>query len=324
MLNYRQFYMILVISIFYGGTISDIMDNFDIKILSKLLNNCRESDRQIGIDLGMSGGAVNARIRKMQKLEILEEFTVQVEPPVLGYGVLYFVISGENMKEILEQVSLVGEPHFVAPCVGGITVCSIIVKENLEQKIELAKKLMKDFKLLSIFEAENPGFNTNLTKTDLEILDELLKDPRQKIEIIAKNTKMSTKTITRCIEKLHKNEGIKFTAIYDPKKIKKFIPYAIMTWIESDLKETLEKMNEKFSNTYLQIPFIAKNQIVLFMYSNNIYKIDELTQKVRNIKNVKSADLFIPKKISFYNNWLKKTIIDFKKSSKLHLTYQTN
>ena len=324
MLNYRQFYIILVICVFYGGTISDIMDNFDIKILSKLLNNCRESDRQIGIDLGMSGGAVNARIRKMQKLEILEEFIVQVEPPVLGYGVLYFVISGENMKEILEQVSLVGEPHFVAPCVGGITVCSIIVKENLEQKIELAKKLMKDFKLLSIFEAENPGFNTNLTKTDLEILEELLKDPRQKIEIIAKNTKMSTKTITRCIEKLHKNEGIKFTVSYDPKKIKKFIPYAIMTWIESNLKETLEKMNKELSNTYLQIPFIAKNQIVLFMYSNNIYKMDELTQKVRNIKNVKSADLFIPKKILFYNKWLEKTIIDFKKSSKLHLTYQTN
>jgi DNA-binding Lrp family transcriptional regulator len=272
----------------------------------------------------MSGGAVNARIRKMQKLEIIEEFFIKVEPPVLGYGVLYFVISGENMKEILEQVSLVGEPHFVAPCVGGITVCSIIVKENLEQKIELAKKLMKDFKVLSIFEAENPGFNANLTKTDLEILNELIKDPRQKIEIIAKNTKMSTKTITRCIEKLQKNEGIQFTTIYDPKKIGKFIPYAIITWIESNLKETLEKMNKEFSSIYLQIPFIAKNQIVLFMYSTNIYKMDELTQKVRNVKNVKSADLFIPKKISFYNKWLKKTIIDFLKSNKLHLTYQTN
>jgi hypothetical protein len=90
------------------------------------------------------------------------------------------------------------------------------------------------------------------------------------------------------------------------------------------LKETLKEMNKEFSNTYLQIPFIAKNQIVLFMYSNNIYKIDELTQKVRNLKNVKSADLFIPKKISFYNKWLKNTILDFKKSSKLHLTYQTN
>jgi hypothetical protein len=83
-------------------------------------------------------------------------------------------------------------------------------------------------------------------------------------------------------------------------------------------------MNKEFSNTYLQIPFIAKNQIVLFMYSNNIYKIDELTQKVRNLENVKSADLFIPKKISFYNKWLKKAIVDFKKSSKLHLSYQIN
>ncbi|ARS65230.1 HTH-type transcriptional regulator Ptr1 [Candidatus Nitrosomarinus catalina] len=324
MLNYRQFYIILVISIFYGVTISDKMDNFDIQILSRLLNNCRESDRQIGIELGMSGGAVNSRIRKMQKLEIIEKFVVKVEPPVLGYGVLYFVISGENMKEVLEQVSLVGEPHFVAPCVGGITVCSIIVKENLEQKIELAKKLMKDFKVLSIFEAENPGFKTNLTKTDLQILDELIKDPREKIETLAKNTRMSTKTITRCIDKLQKNEGIQFTTVYDPKKIKKFIPYAIITWIEGDLKETLERMNKEFSNAYLQIPFIAKNQIVLFLYSNNIYKIDELTQKVRNLKNIKSADLFIPKKISFYDNWIKKTIIDFKKSSKLHLTYQTN
>ena len=100
---------------------------------------------------------------------------------------------------------------------------------------------MKDFKVLSIFEAENPGFNTDLTKTDLEILDELIKDPRQKIETIAKNTKLSTKTITRCIEKLQKNDGIQFTTIYDPKKIKKFIPYAIITWIEGRLKRNIRK-----------------------------------------------------------------------------------
>jgi len=58
--------MILVICLVNGVILSDIMDNLDIKILSRLLNNCRESDRQIGIELGMSGGAVRARIRKMQ------------------------------------------------------------------------------------------------------------------------------------------------------------------------------------------------------------------------------------------------------------------
>jgi len=300
------------------------MDNLDMRILSRLLNNCRESDRQIGIELGISGGAVRARIQRMQEKKIIEEFFIKVEPPVLGYGVLYFVVTGENMSEILEQASLVGEPYFVVPCIGGITVCGISVKENMKQKIELTKKLMKDVRVLSIFEAENPGFNSNLTKTDLEILEKLIKDPRQKIEKIAKNTNMSTKTITRCIEKLHENEGIQFTLVYDPRKIKDFIPYAVLTWIDGDLKETLESLNNSFSKSYLQIPFIAKNQIVLFMYSNNIFKMDELTQKVRTIKNVKSADLFIPKKISFYIKWIEKAIADFKKSPRLHLTYQTN
>jgi len=276
------------------------------------------------MELGISGGAVRARIQKMEKREIIGEFFIKVEPPVLGYGVLYFVVSGENVNEILEQVSLVGEPYFVVPCIGGITVCGIVVKENVKQKVELASKLMKDLRVLSIFEAENPGFRSNLTKTDLEILEKLIKDPRQKIENIAKNTNLSTKTITRCIEKLQENDGIQFTLVYDSRKIENFIPHVILTWIEGDLKETLENMNNIFSKSYLQIPFIAKNQIVLFMYSDNIFKMDELTQKVRNIKNVKSADLFIPKKISFYTKWLENTINDFKKSSKLHLTYQTN
>ena len=295
-----------------------------MKILSRLLNNCRESDRQIGIKLGISGGAVRARIKKMEKREVIGEYFIKVEPSVFGYGVLYFVVSGENINEIFEQVSLVGEPFFVVPCIGGISVCSIVVKENMKQKIELASKLMKDMRVLSIFEAENPGFSSNLTKTDLEILEILIIDPKQKIENIAKSTNFSTKTITRCIEKLQENDGIQFTLMYDSRKIEDFIPHAILTWIDGDLKETLENLNNIFSESYLQIPFIAKNQIVLFMYSDNIFKMDELTQKVRTIKNVKSADLFIPKKISFYIKWLEKAISNFKKSSKLHLTYQTN
>ncbi len=300
------------------------MDNLDIKILSRLLNNCRESDRQIGKELGISGGAVRARIRKMENSQIIEKFTIRVEPPVLGFGVLYFVVTGQNMEEILEQVSLVGEPFFVVPCVGGITVCSIVVKDDLDQKIQLAKQLMKDVRVLSIFEAENPGYSSNLTKTDLEIIEELVKDPRQKIDSIAKNTNLSTKTVTRCLEKLQENDGVQFTLIYDPTKIQGFIPYAILTWIEGDLKDTLSKMNKKFSESYMQIPFISKNQIVLFMYSNNIFKMDELTQRVRNQENVKSADLFIPKKITFVQKWLEKSIEDAKQSPRLHLTYQTN
>jgi DNA-binding Lrp family transcriptional regulator len=243
---------------------------------------------------------------------------------VLGLGVLYIVVSGQNIKEILEQISLVGKPFFVVPCVGGVTVCGIVAKGNMNEKIELANKLMKDVRVLSIFEAENPGFDSNLTKTDLEILKQLIKNPRQKIESLSKKSSFSTKTVTRCIEKFNENEGIQFTLAYDPTKIKGFIPHAILTWIKGDLKKTLKKIEKEFSDSFLQIPFIAKNQIVLFMYSKNIYDMDELTQKVRNIETVQSADLFIPKKIIFLNEWLKLAISELKNSSTLHLVYQTN
>ena len=300
------------------------MDNLDIKILSRLLNNCRESDRQIGKELGISGGSLRARIRKMENSQVIENFIVKVDPPVLGLGVLYIVVSGENIKEILEQISLVGKPFFVVPCVGGVTVCGIVVKEDIHEKIKLANELMKDVRILSIFEAESPGFDSNLTKTDLEILNELMKDPRQKIESISKKTNLSTKTVTRCIEKINENEGIQFTLVYDPTKIENFIPHAILTWIEGDIKNTLKNLEKKFSESFLQIPFIAKNQIVLFMYSKDIYNMDDLTQQVRNVENIKSADLFIPKKITFLNEWLMSAIKELKKSPTLHLVYQTN
>lgn len=302
----------------------DILDNLDIKILSRLLNNCRESDRQIGKELGISGGAIRVRIKKMQESKIIEKFTIKVEPPILGLGVLYIVVSGQNIKDILEQIRLVGEPFFVVPCVGGITVCSIVIKENLQQKIELANKLMKDVRVLSIFEAESPGYSSNLTKTDLEILEYLIKEPRQKIEKIAKEMSMSTKTVTRCIDKLQKNNGIQFTLIYNPRKIEGFISHAILAWIDGNLKETLDKMNSELSESFMQIPFIAKNQIVLFMYSHDIFEMDELTKIVRNMNGVKSADLFIPKEISFPMKWLEQAINIAKKSPTLHISYQTN
>jgi len=288
------------------------------------LNNCRESDRQIGNALGISGSSVRARIRKMEVAQIIENFTVKVDPPVLGLGVLYIVVSGQNIHEILEQIRLVGKPCFIVPCIGGVTVCGIVAKGNMDEKLELANKLMKGVRVLSIFESENLGYNSNLTKTDLDILEQLIKDPRQKIESISKKTNFSTKTVTRCIEKLNENEGIQFTLTYNPTKIKGFIPHAILVWIEGNIKKTLKKIENNFSDSFLQIPFIAKNQIVLFMYSKDIYEMDELTHKVINLEHVKSADLFIPKKMTFLHEWLELAITESKNSPTLHLLYQTN
>lgn len=300
------------------------LDILDLKILNALLDNCRESDRQIGSKIGISGNAVKSRIEKLIQNKTIENFALKIEPPILGYNVLYIVTTGQDIVQILKQVELIGEPFFVVPCVGGITVCAIVVKENVLQKIELAKNLMRDVRILSIFEAENPGIRSDLTKTDLEIINQLLKNPRAKIDELSKLTKLSTKTITRSLKKLQSDEAILFTLIYDPSKFGQYIPFAVLVWVEGNLNETLKQLKKEFSSSFLQKPFIAKNQIVLFLYSNNIFELDNITQKVREVKDVISADLFIPKKINFPQKWVTNTIKAAKSSQKLHLMYQTN
>jgi len=300
------------------------MDKLDMKILSILLDNCREPDRQIGKKIGITGGAVKSRIQRMEKNGVIEKFTLKIEPPVLGYNLFYVVVTGQNQEDVLKQASLVGEPFLVVPCVGGITVCGIVVTENIKQKIELAKNLMKDVRVLSIFQAENIGIPTNFTRTDLEIIEKLIKNPRIKIEDLAKLTKLSTKTVTRALEKFHKDDAIVFTLIYDPVKLSGYIPYAIIVGVKENLEEILVNLKKTFSGSFLQKPFLAKNQIVLFMYSDDIFKLDHLTQKVRETKGVITTDLFIPKKITFPIKWVIDAINSSKSSKKLHLLYQTH
>jgi DNA-binding Lrp family transcriptional regulator len=289
-----------------------------------MLDNCRESDRQIGSRIGISSASVKSRIEKMIKNGTIENFALKIEPLVLGYNVLYIVTTGQDIDEILKQVELIGEPFFVVPCVGGITVCAIVVKENVSQKIELARNLMRDVRLLSIFEAENPGIRSDLTKTDIEIIGELLKNPRMKIEDLAKRTKLSTKTVARSLKKLQNDEAIQFTLIYNPSKFGQYIPFAVLTWVEGNVNEALKLLKREFSDAFLEKPFIAKNQIVLFLFSNNIFELDNITQKVRKIKGIASADLFIPKKIAFPQKWVINAIKASKSSAKLHLAYQTH
>jgi DNA-binding Lrp family transcriptional regulator len=295
------------------------MDKLDVQILSHLLNNCRKPDRQIGNEIGISGVAVKSRIKKMIQNKIIEEFALKIEPPVLGYSVLYFVVIGKEIDYILNQIRLVGEPFYVVPCIGGITVCSIVVKEDPAKKMELAKILLHDVRVLSVFEAKNPEIRSDLTKTDIEIIDILLKDPRLKIEDIAKKSGFSTKTITRSLEKLQIDEAIQFTLIYNPKNMGQFIPFAILVGVKNDVKKTVSKLAKVFSESFLQKPFLHMNQIVLFMYTDNLYRMDDLASKVHDIEGIQSVDLFMPKTITFPQKWARDAIAEAKKSKRLHL-----
>jgi len=294
-------------------------DNLDVKILSHLLNNCRESDRQIGQKIGLSGVAVKSRISKMIKSKLIENFTLKIEPHLLGYNVIYLVTTGQDVNEIVKQVKLVGEPFFVVPCVGGISACGIVVRGEVDQKIAIINNLLKDVRVLNIFEAEDAGIESNLTQTDLDVIEQLLKNPRELIDIISKKAKLSSKTVMRSIEKLQNNPAFQFTITYDPSKIKPYISHAVLCVVNGNIENLLKTLKKQFEDHFMQIPFIAKNQIVLFLYSEDIFEMDEMVQKASSVENIIAVENFMPKKISLPHDWIKNAIKENRKSEKLHL-----
>ena len=291
-----------------------------MKILGILTIDCRTPDRQIGKKVGLSGVAVKSRINKMIKSGVIQNFTVKVEPPSLGYGVIYMIIPSDSEAGIVKKIKLVGEPFFVVPCLGDITACAIVVEKNLEQKIELIKNLMNNARIVLTLDAKDSEFRVDLTKTDFRILEQLLKNPREKIDSIAKFTKLSTKTVTRTIEKFEVNPAIQFTIIYDPRKLEKFIAFAVLAMVQNNIKKIKKEVETNFGDYFWQIPFTAKELLVLFMYSDNIYNADTMHHKIKQIDGIAFTEIFFPKKITMPTNWISNSVKNAARSEKLHVS----
>jgi len=290
-----------------------------MKILAILTINCRTPDRQIGKKVGMSGVSVNSRVSKMVRSGVIQNFTMKVEPASLGYGVIYMTVPSDDEDGIVKKLKLVGEPFFVVPCLGDITACAIVVEKDMEQKTELVKNLISNARIILTLDPKESEFRADLTKTDFKILDQLLKNPREKIDSISKSTKLSTKTITRTIEKFEKNPAIQFTIIYDPRKLEKFVAFAVLAMVQNDVKKIKTEIEDDFGDYFWQVPFTAKELLVLFMYSDNIYNADVMRHKIKEIDGIIFTEVFFPKKITMPTNWISNSIKNAALSQKLHV-----
>tara|TARA_B100001179_G_C18555632_1_gene388119 strand:- start:520 stop:1308 length:789 start_codon:yes stop_codon:yes gene_type:complete len=129
---------------------------------------------------------------------------------------------------------------------------------------------------------------------------------------------LSTKTVTRAIEKFETNPAIQFTVIYDPRKLGKFIAFAVLAMVQSNIKKVKKEIETNFGDYFWQVPFTAKELLVLFMYSDNIYNADVMHHKIKEIDGVAFTEVFFPKKIMMPTNWINRSAQNAARSEKFH------
>lgn len=96
-------------------------DGIDLNILSILQNNCRETNAEVGRQVGLTPSAVLERVRKLQERGLIEEFTIRASARKLGFGITAFVairtdesLADRSVAERIAELPEVIELHDVA------------------------------------------------------------------------------------------------------------------------------------------------------------------------------------------------------------------
>ena len=294
-----------------------MLDKLDLKIISLLSENSRISYRNISSIVDLTPNAVKIRVNKMISSGIIKEFVVRVNPSLFGYE-KEFSLTIRNIdrkiKEdnIIDKLRLFGEILVFAKQLGGSCICILAVKKEAEERIRIIDNMMKPSIVEKTIFANYNVPSVKIHTSDLKIIKCLLSNPRMQIENIAKETSLSSKTITRWFEKMKKNHIVQFTIMRDMSSLHLigYIEFALIINVNKHLYQgVLETIYHEMAEYILFIPNIYHNNIIFaVLFCANIPMLDLIVTRIQTYKGVEKIELFITTKLAFYQNWLNKEI----------------
>lgn len=296
------------------------MDRKDLNIMRALLVNGRATYQTIGNDLGLSSSTVKARVSKMINESVIVRFLANVKLEAFGYDLIYVVIrhGHEGEGEILRKVKLVGETFMVINCVGGVTVLGMAVKGELGKKMEIMKTLLEPAVVTSMFPVKASPVE-RFTRTDLMLIRHLIKYPRATMKDIAKAIKVSTRTVKRRFDALTKNEAMQFMILFNPAAMKGYIHFSMLLDVDAKkYRDVARRIHKELSENFLlpPPPMYQESVIVVLLYTDNLYSMDEMFKKVKSFNGVRNVELFMPSTLEFKQDWFVNIIDNLLKKSK--------
>lgn len=287
-----------------------------MKILNSLSRNCRVSYSSLGNEIGLTAKSVKARVEKMQSSGVIDSFIIKVNPLVLGYSKFCLLIvrnSKADQKHIERSLSLLGDIFERVYGLGNLSIFLLAVKKEAEEKLELLVDVIGQDLLIQSQTIAFPNVREQPTYTDFKIMKCLLADPRMEISDIAEKISMSTKTVSRRLEKMIQNHVLDFTVHGDPTAIRGYIVSVVSANTDKgSYGKVLEKSYADLKDSfffYSYSPALTQQDVIYWVFcSKDVFALDSVMKRIESYPGVRKVDVFIPISIEYHKEVIIKGI----------------
>jgi DNA-binding Lrp family transcriptional regulator len=202
------------------------MDSLDKKIITRLLENCRESYHNIARELGVSCPTITARVDKLRQWGVIQRFTAEISHETLGID---WVLAEIQTNKNESKSRFLGEFESHA-CIGEVLMLGgghyIVLAEIYPEEKQDFMNCLKSLDDIEYIEVSNihpisngigrckftsRGDRIQLTKSQVDILQHLTWNARIPVTEIADCTGYSQKFVSKVVQHFSESNGVNLT-----------------------------------------------------------------------------------------------------------------
>lgn len=243
------------------------MDELDVKILRSLISEraispsnatTKLSLRAIASRLGADDMTVRYRFNKLKEADYLSIWSLLINPSYLGYRVAEILVDvqPESAKsDMIRKLKLIHEitglVNFFGKAIGLYLIYN--GNESRSRTIELISRITNAESIMQLRMPMPNSLTSNLTENDVGIIRALSKDARKPAVLVAKELRLSTKTVSKRVERLRSELTIMPLPILNIASIRGIIPtYLSYAYTSSELKPMVDReVLSHFDSNYI-------------------------------------------------------------------------
>lgn len=287
------------------------MDEIDLIILRKLLENSRLTYRELAEMMDMSVSAIHKRLKKLEGNGIITAFIAR--PSIIALNCLAILIYGPSNAKSMDAVSKELGHHenvfSIAIASGKYLYISAMVR-NISELQNFGNYVSKTAQIsdptVGIVNIPYISVTESLTSIDYKILKSLNRDARKPITEIADDVGLSAKTIRKRLDRMTENYLASFSIEWKPLYRDSFIIVFHINLNEgTNLDSTVKHIYEKYSKniavcaSFSNIP----NFIMLEIWAKTAQD-SQLIQEELQTEGFKDITPYIFLSIEWYECWL--------------------